>query len=155
DLYNQIVFIALSALLVLPLLVVLGGLAFNLKSGSPRPAGPLFAALASLVMLLVGWLGAVLFVINPLQLHEITPDSGPNLTSFVTTFWSPQSPAAQVGVTAIVALAALTGALAGVFYWGPKITGRRMGDGGGFLVALGMLLATLMVGVPYIAFGFA
>jgi heme/copper-type cytochrome/quinol oxidase subunit 1 len=97
----------------------------------------------------------VLFVINPLQLHEITPDSGPNLTSFVNTFWSPQYPAAQVGVTLVVAMAALTGALAGLFYWGPKITGRRVSDSGGYLVALGMVIATITIGPPYVAFGFA
>src|SRR5262249_39906829 len=73
----------------------------------------------------------------------------------VNTLWSPQYPAAQVGVTLVVGLAALTGALAGVFYWGPKITGRPLGDGGGYLVALGMLIATIAVGPPYIAFGFA
>jgi cytochrome c oxidase subunit 1 len=155
DLYNQIVFIGVSALLVVPLLVLLGGLVANFRAGAPRPTGPLVAAFVSILMLLLGWVGALLFVIKPLQLHEITPDSGPNLTSFVNTFWSPVYPAAQVGVTAIVALAALTGALAGLFYWGPKITGHRMTESGGFLVALGMLIATLALGPPYLAFAFA
>jgi cytochrome c oxidase subunit 1 len=155
DLYNQIVFIGISAVLVVPLLMVLGGLVTNFRAGAPRLTGPLVAGFVSLLMLLLGWVGAVLFVINPLQLHEITSDSGSNLTSLVNTFWSPQYPAAQVGVTLVVALAALTGALAGVFYWGPKITGRPVNESGGFLVALGMLIATITIGPPYVAFGFA
>jgi cytochrome c oxidase subunit 1 len=154
DLYDQIVFKVISVALVIPLLMVVGGLVMNFRKGAPRPTGPLVAAFVSILMLLLGWVGALLFVL-PFQLHEITPDSGPNLTSFVNTFWSPSYPAAQVGLTGVVALAALTGALAGIFYWGPKITGRRVSDAGGYLVALGMLIATLAFGPPYIAFGFA
>jgi len=155
DQFDQILFIGISILLGLPILVVIGGLVANFRAGAPRPAGPLVAAFVGLLMLVVGWIGAVLFVIKPFQLHEITTDSGPNLASFVNSLWTPAYPAAQVGLTGIVVLAAATAAFAGLFYWGPKITGHRVAEGSGFLVAIGMLVATLAIGPPYIAFGFA
>jgi cytochrome c oxidase subunit 1 len=154
DVYNNIVFIGMSVALVLPLLVLLGGLAAAARRGALRPSGPFVLGVVGVLVLLLGCVGAILFVINPLQLHQLNTDTPPNLASF-TQLWSPTYPAAQVGLTGLVVVAAAAVGLAGLFYWGSKITGRRVGNGAAYLVALVLLVAALLYGPSFVVFGFA
>lgn len=155
DLYNQITFIGISIALGLPILVLAGGWVATIRNGALRPAGTFFLGVVSILMLLLGWVGAIAFVIKPFQLHEITSDSPANLTSFTNTLWTPTYPAAQIGVTGVVVLAAAAGAFAGLFYWTAKIAGRSVSQGWSLLVTLVMLIAAVIYGPPFIAFGFA
>lgn len=154
ELYNQILFIGIGLAIGVPILVLIGGWVATARQGSLRPSGPFLLGAVSILMLLLGWIGAMLFVINPFGLHETTTATPPVLASFVK-LWTPASPAAQLGLTGIVVLAAAAGAFAGLFYWGSKITGSRVAEGGAYLVALVMLVATLTYGPPFIAIGFA
>ncbi|MBI2706316.1 MAG: cbb3-type cytochrome c oxidase subunit I [Actinobacteria bacterium] len=154
DLYNQIVFIALSIVLGLPILVLAGGWVTAVRQGALRPGGPFLLGVVSILMLLLGWVGAIAFVIKPFQLHGLSADTPRNLASFTKTLWTPTYPAAQVGLTGIVVLAATAAAFAALFYWSAKITGRSASQGWALLVTLVMLLATVMYGPPFIAFGF-
>jgi len=134
DAADQVVWQAISLAQVLPVLLLLGGLASALRSGRPALRGALGLALIGMVLLLVAVLTGALLAITPLDLRG----SG----------W------AASGQFILVVAAGLTMAAAGIAYWSPKMTGRMPADGTAKLAVPVMLVGGILAGVPLVVVGF-
>jgi heme/copper-type cytochrome/quinol oxidase subunit 1 len=144
DLYNEALFVAMSVLIILPVLGVLGGWAMTLRSGKPLLKSPLLFILgATLIALLATVAGAVLPV-KQLHLHD-------------TTGWARfalPAPPYFDGHFLLVVSAATLGLLGGVLYWAPKVFGRLANDGLAKLAALVGVVGGLVAGIPLLVYGF-
>ncbi len=149
--YDQATFVVVNCALSIPIVLVLAGLAVNFRKSGGSGASPVALGMLSVLLLLVAGAGAIAFVLKPLRLHDAEgPAALANLTKFT---WG--QPALQVGLTGMVVLAGAAAALAGIYYWGPKITGHKVADGPGKLVVLLIAVATLAYGVPFVLLGFS
>jgi len=131
---DNIVWQAVSLLPVLPVLVLLGGLALALKAGRPQPKGALGLALVSMLLLLLGTVAGALVAITPLELR--------------------QSAAAVEGQFVLVLAAGLAAIVAALAYWGPKMTGRRTADAPAKLATPVMLGGGALGGAALVVLGF-
>lgn len=126
---------AMGLLVLLPLLLLLGGVAAAFKNGKPSLKSPLGLAVVSIVLTVLGVLAGALLVITPLELRT---------TSFFVN-----------GQFILVIGAALTAGVAGIGYWGPKMTGGQLADGIGKLNVLLMLGGGVLGGVSLCVVGFS
>ncbi|MCB1014856.1 MAG: cbb3-type cytochrome c oxidase subunit I, partial [Acidimicrobiales bacterium] len=110
-----------SLLTVLGLLLLVGE---TVGRNRPKLSGPLALAVVSFLLLLGATVAGGFAVLDVLELWD---------TAFV---------AGQMHLTV---LAAVTGGLAGVWYWLPKIAGRKASDAAGGLVALLVLTGATLV----------
>jgi heme/copper-type cytochrome/quinol oxidase subunit 1 len=118
---------------VLPPLIVLGVVALTLKAGRPSPGSPLL------------WgVGALLLYLGAAAIGVLFPFQGLELEGTVYAF-------AQFNG---LMLATLLAGLGGLLYWGPKLWGRRPGDGLPRLLAVLGLLAVALVAIPDVILGF-
>jgi heme/copper-type cytochrome/quinol oxidase subunit 1 len=151
--YHQWLFVVQSVLLIVPILILMGGLANAVRSGKPRMAPPVVLALVSLLLLLLAAIVAVPFGLGRLGLQTtadgLMEHNGPISSA------STGAPIYQWGLYAVVVGAALTAAIAGLFYWAPKLTGRLIPGAIGSLLALVALVGTLAAGAPLVVLGFA
>jgi heme/copper-type cytochrome/quinol oxidase subunit 1 len=114
--YSNWVLFGALVLLPLPILLLLGGLTDTVVRGRDRRLNaPFVLAVLSGGLLLLGASTAALSIIEPLDL--------------LPTSWS-------AGVAILAIGGGLTGALAGLQYWGVKIWGRSIPNGAGLLAAL-------------------
>jgi cytochrome c oxidase subunit 1 len=144
EVWNQALFVGMSVLIVLPMLALLAGWLFTLKSGKPLLRSPLLFALGSGVVLLVATLAGALYAIKPLQLHDAAwVDKGYPVPPFST------------GLFLLVIAAAALGGMAGVTFWAPKLFGRFANDSLAKLAALVGVVGGLVAGLPLLVFGFA
>jgi len=134
DYDGQPLWIAMSVLIVIPVLLVFALIAPAFKAGKPALQSPLGLSVASLLMVLLAVVGGALLVITPLRLR----DSGD----------------LAIGHFNLVIAAALTAAAAGVMYWGPKMIGRRLADGAGKLAVPLFLGGGLLSGLAFFVLGF-
>jgi cytochrome c oxidase subunit 1 len=132
---DEVVWAAMSILILLPTLLLLAGWAATIKGGKVKVKSPLALSLVSGLLLLLAVVAGVLYVITPLELRE---------TDVFTA-----------GQFALVVGAVLSAAAAGVMYWAPKMTGRYAADGIGMLNALVLLGGGVLAGVPLLVLGFA
>jgi heme/copper-type cytochrome/quinol oxidase subunit 1 len=151
--YLQWVFVSQSAALFVPVLILLGTLAYGIKRGSPKAGSPVVLAFVSLLLLLVGAFAAVPFGLGRLG-AQYSPKAVVN-TDLALRQASTGSPLYTWGVLAIVGAGAFAGALAGIYLWGPKIAGKKHADGVGTLLALIVLVGGLVSGLPLLVLGFA
>lgn len=124
-----------SVVILLPILALLGGVAQALRAGG-KPSLRSPVALSGLVLLftLLAGLTSALLAITPLELRV----DG----SF------------QIGQFAFALTAALLGAIAGVLWWSPKMTGRIGTDGPGKLAVLLLLAGGGISGLALCILGF-
>lgn len=132
---DDLVWQGMGLLMLLPLLMLLAGVAVALKGGKPSLKSPLGLAAISLVLTLLAVLAGALLVITPLELRS-------------TGMFA-------LGQYMLVISAALTAALAGLGYWGPKMTGGESVDAIGKLNVLVMLGGGVLSGVPLCIIGFS
>ena len=143
DVYNEALFIALSVLIVLPVLALVGGWAMTLRAGSPLLKSPmLFATGAGLLALLATVAGAV-YTIEALRLHDAGWTKGG------------YSPPYADGQFLLVMAVVLLAGLAGLAYWAPKLFGRFANDALAKLAALVGVVGGLVAAIPLIVYGFA
>ena len=125
-----------SVVILLPILALLGGVAQALRAGGkPSLRSPVALSGLALLFTLLAGLTSALLAITPLELRA----DG----SF------------QMGQFAFALTAALLGALAGVLWWSPKITGRIGTDGPGKLAVLLLLAGGGISGLALCILGFA
>ena len=150
---QQWIMVGQSALLVLPLLVLLGGFATALRAGKPKLASPLMLGLVSLLLLLLAALLAIPFGIESLQLAA--PAESLIATNQALREATTATPPYLWGILGLVLAALVTAGAAAIFLWAPKLAGRRLGDGIGKLLVLILGAGALLVSVPLIVVGFA
>lgn len=126
---------AMGLLAILPVLMVLAGVAVAFKSGKPSLQSPLGLAVVSLVLVLLATLAGALLVVTPFELRA------DNQFAF--------------GQFLLVVAAGLTGGIAGLGYWAPKMTGGRAVDSIGKLNVLVLLGAGVLSGLPWCILGFS
>jgi heme/copper-type cytochrome/quinol oxidase subunit 1 len=122
-----------SALVVLPLLGLLGLWGGTVRAGKVKLASPFIFVQGAAVVLLVGVAGGVLTAIPDLELAG---------TSYMT---------AQ---TYAVLIGSLIAALGGLAFWAPKLYGRLVPEALARLTATLLVLGTLVLAVPYAIAGF-
>lgn len=132
---DQIVWAAMSVLIILPVLAMLGGWAALLRGGRPTLRSPLGLSLVSVVLVLLAVLFGALATISPLQLRE---------NSMVA-----------IGQLLIVVAAVLASGAAGIVYWAPKVSGRFASEGPGLLGLLVLLGGGVLAGLPLVVLGFS
>jgi heme/copper-type cytochrome/quinol oxidase subunit 1 len=135
DVWEQVLFVGVGLLIVIPVLALLGGWASTLRAGKVRLTTALLGALTAGLTLLVAVVASGLYVIKPLQLHD--------------------SVAFQAGLLATVIAAASLGAIAGLHHWAPKITGHLASEGLGKLSVLLGFAGAMLAGLPLCILGFA
>jgi heme/copper-type cytochrome/quinol oxidase subunit 1 len=145
-------FVLQSMVIVLPVLMFLGGIATALRKGKPKVAGPFVLGLVAVVLLLLAVLAAAPFGITRLGLQDVADVLRANQNLRAGTR---ATPIYLWGVSGLVIAAAAASAIAGLFYWAPKIAGRKLADGLGTLLGLLMLVAGLLLGLPFILLGVA
>ena len=132
---DQIVWAAMSVLIILPVLAMLGGWAALLRGGRPALKSPLGLSLASVVLVLLAVLVGALATISPLELRET-----PNVT---------------IGQLVLIVAAVLAAGAAGISYWAPKFSGRFATEAPGVLNILVLLGGGVLAGLPLVILGFA
>ncbi len=145
NVYNEALFIAMSVLVILPMLAALGGWAATLRAGRPMLKSPLLFVLGAAFVTLLATLAGGLFTIRPLRLHD---------TAALAKHGVATIPFAD-GHFLLVASAATLAALGGVLYWCPKVFGRLANDGLAKLAALVGVVGGLVAGLPLLVYGFA
>ena len=149
--------------IVLALLVValLGGWADLGRSVRrlPRPSGHLALALSALGVLvfaaIVGFirtLGGAVGFLRSFARHNESWQS--DLDRALAPLDDLRGTMASAGLLDLVAMAAVLGAVAGLFYWSPKIFGRRASHAAGFGAATILGAGALLVGLTALVAGF-
>jgi heme/copper-type cytochrome/quinol oxidase subunit 1 len=133
--------VAVSFVVLLPVLGLLGLWAVTARRGQPRLASPLLFGVAAALMLLTGLAAGALQAIEPIETFvdgEGTELYGTSVTSSVASY---------------IVLAAAIAAIGGLVYWAPKILGRLIAEGAARLVALLLLLGTILWALPDLVAG--
>jgi len=125
---------AMSVVAVLPILLLLGGVATAMKSGKPSLKSPLGLAVISLLLTLLGVVAGALLAITPLELRSTNAFAN--------------------GQFILVLGAALAAGAAGIGYWGPKMTGGLCVDAIGKLNVLVLLGGGALGGLSLCVLGF-
>lgn len=126
-------YVAAAFALVLPLLVVAGGVADTLRRGRLNPTSPLLFGLVAVVALLLGAAANAVRVIDALDLVGTTAD------------------------TSVVHLALAGGAIGvigAMHHWSTKLFGTVFGEGLGRAAALLLLVGGAVLALPDLASGF-
>lgn len=142
--WNQALFVAMSVLIVLPVLVAFGGWATTLKGGKPSVQSPAVFAFSAALLLLLAVVAGALFAIKQLDLHA----SGWVEKGFAL-------PPYLSGLFLLVLTTTLLGAFAGLTFWAPKMLGHFAKESLARLAALVGLLGGLVAGLPLLVYGFA
>jgi heme/copper-type cytochrome/quinol oxidase subunit 1 len=151
--WHQWIVVGQSALLVLPLLMLLGAFGAAMKAGKPKLASPAILGLVALLLLLLATLLTVPFGIQSL---ELTAPAEPLIaTNQALREAATATPPYLWGLLALVASALVIAAAAGIYLWAPKLAGRRLGDGLGKLLVLVLGGGALLASVPLLVVGFA
>ncbi len=139
DVTDELTYILVGVVLLLPLLAVAGGLLDTFRLGrKDLKAVPLIGALAALLMLLAGAAANAVRVIG----HWGIIDD-----------WN-ETRIMDRGVMHYALLAGLIAGVAGLYYWAPKIFGRRFNQGLGGLAVLLLLAGTVVIALPDVIAGF-
>ena len=147
--------------LALLIVALAGGWADLARSAGrlPRPSGQLALSLAALGVLvaaaLVGFvrvLGGMVGFLRSFARHNESWQS--DLDNALAPLDDLRGTAAGGGLLNLVLLAAVIGAVAGLFYWSPKIFGRKASTVAGFGAAALLGAGSLLVGVTDLVAGF-
>lgn len=137
----ELPWVAVSVLILLPLLGLFGLWARTARQGQPRLASPLLFGVAAGLMLLVGLLAGAVQAIKPIK--TLVDGEGTSLYGTTVT----------TSVASYVVLAAAIAALGGVVFWAPKIVGRQLQEAGARLVAVLLLAGTVLWSFPDVISG--
>jgi cytochrome c oxidase subunit 1 len=131
--YQDALYVGAAFALVLPLLVVGGGVSSTLRRGRPAPTSGLLFGIAAYLLLLTGAVVNAVRVIDGLDLTGTTADSS---------------------VVHFVLLAGLVGVAGAVHHWSSKIFGVVLAEGTARTAAVVLLLGTVLLAGPDLVSGF-
>jgi cytochrome c oxidase subunit I len=145
DVKEQAVYVVMGLLLAVAALAFLGGIGASLSGGRIRPSAHLLIALAAFVVLLLGTLAGVVAVAGPAigVIHEFDSTWLVDVTDW---FDDLQGTTLASGVVDLALTAGLIGAVAGIYFWGAKLFGRRMNGSIGALAGLALLGGAVLSG---------
>lgn len=137
----QLPWVAVSFLILIPVLALVGLWAVTLRNGQVTLASPLLFAASALLMLLVGLLAGAVQAIEPIK----TLVDGP-ATSLYGTSWT-------TAVASYVLLSLAIALLGGITFWAPKLIGRGLREGAARGVAALLLVGTVLWSFPDLVSG--
>lgn len=137
----QLPWVAVSFLILIPVLALVGLWATTLRNGQVTLASPLLFAASALLMLLVGLLAGAVQAIEPIK----TLVDGP-ATSLYGTSWT-------TAVASYVLLSLAIALLGGITFWAPKLIGRGLREGAARGVAALLLVGTVLWSFPDLVSG--
>ncbi|WP_334144222.1 cbb3-type cytochrome c oxidase subunit I [Rhabdothermincola sp.] len=143
DVWEQVLFVVVGVVLLIPLLLLVAGWATTMMQGRPRITTASVGGLLAALVLILAALGSALYVIRPLRLQ---PNDRLDL---------PLANAFQTGLLALVVGAVSVGAIAALHFWSPKVTGRLANDGLGKILVLVGFAGSVLAGLPLCVLGFA
>jgi len=135
DVADQAVWVGFSLLIVLPVPLLVGAWVSTLRASRPPARAAVGLAIVAILLLLLAVVAGALFAVTPLRLRE---------TSVYAS-----------GHFALVVAAGLAAAMAGLFYWSPRIRARFANEP---LAKFSVLLAFaggVLGGLPLLILGFA
>ncbi|MEE9417791.1 MAG: cbb3-type cytochrome c oxidase subunit I [Acidimicrobiales bacterium] len=140
DVTEEFFYIVVGVALLLPMLLVVGAILDTLTRGRKRVAvsAAFVGAFGALVMLLAGVGANAVRVIGHWRERAD---------------WN-ETRIMDVGVMHYALLAGLIAGVAGIYFWSPKIFGRRFNDGFGRLAVVALVLGTVVVALPDVVAGF-
>ncbi|HVN51825.1 MAG TPA: cbb3-type cytochrome c oxidase subunit I [Acidimicrobiales bacterium] len=144
DVYGEALFIAMSILVILPVLGALGGWTMTLRGSKPLLGSPLLFVLGAALVALLATAAGALVPVQQLHLHDAAGWSR----------YAIPGPPYFDGHFLLVVSATTLGALGGVLYWAPKLFGRLANDGVAKLAALVGVVGGLVAGIPLLVYGF-
>lgn len=130
---HDFLYVVMAFAVVLPLLVVAGGVADTLRRGRLNPTSPLLFGVVALLALLAGAVAHALRAIDGLELAGTTADPA---------------------VVHLVLGAGAIGVVGALHHWATKLFGAQLGEGAGRLAAVLLLLGGLALAVPDLVSGF-
>ena len=151
---TQPVFVVQSLLMVLPVLVVMGGVAVAVMGTKPRVTVSITLAGAAVAMLGAGILTGGLRVFGGFVggLREV--DDWNWVENLAAPFDDLAGTAVHGGLFRFVALATLIAAVAGLYNWASTILGRSLATPLGSLAGLALVGGTFVAAVPEVINGF-
>lgn len=160
DAHTTVVFVAASLLLGLPLLILLGGWADLASRGSRMSASAhLLAAISAVTLLLAAVATAVIKVLGPGLggLRELDRDNDSwqgDVDDLIEAFVDLANTSIVGALLNLVLFAAFAGAVAGLYYWAPKLFGRPMNAALGSLAVVLTVAGVLLYAIPDIISAF-
>ena len=150
---DQAVFVGMGLLVILPVLIFLGGLGDTLLKGKPKFSAQLVLALISMIGLLVGTTLSALHVSGPAigAIQEIDSDW---LSGLIDWLKDLQGTVVATAVMEHALIASLIASIAGLYFWSPKIFGKRMNSNVGVLAGLSLLGGLFLSGGSNLINGF-
>jgi heme/copper-type cytochrome/quinol oxidase subunit 1 len=137
DATEDFIFVAFGLVAVVPVLIALGGAATTLVTGGDRfaalPSTALIGSLSAILILFAATASGAARVIEPFELGG---------TSTIG------------GVFELAMFAAVLAAVAGIWFWAPKLSGSTLSEGLGRLAVLSFLTGAVLVGVAEVVAGF-
>jgi heme/copper-type cytochrome/quinol oxidase subunit 1 len=131
--FQDVLYVAGSVALVLPLLAILGGVADTLRRGKPKLSSPLLFGVLGFLLLLAAAVANGVRVIDNLDLTGTSADSA---------------------VTSAALVAGLLGVAGGVHHWSTKLFGSQLREGIGSVAALVLFVGGLLLAAPDLVSGF-
>lgn len=140
DVTDEFVYILMALALVLPWLVIVGGLADTVRLGlkGTKISTPLLGVVAAMIMMMAG-VGA-----NAVRVLGHWGALGD---------WN-QTRIMDMGVMNYALFAGFTAGFAGLIFWAPKIFGRRLNDKLGGLAVAALFGGTVLLSLPKVISGF-
>lgn len=150
---GQPLYVITGLLLVVPMLLVLGGLADTIRNGRPKLHAHLVLAVLAMLGLLAAAGIAFVRVLGP-ALGVIREYDDNALSGLIDPLEDLGGSVAATALAYQVGFAVLVGIAAGVYYWGPKMFGRTLSAGAGILGGLAMLAGGTLFGLALLINGF-
>lgn len=153
NVFQQPLFVVMSLLLAVPILAFAGGLADTMRKTKVTFSTHLGLALLALLALLAAAGVAALYVSGPAigVLREIDDRW---LKELIEPLEDLRGTVIATSVMQHVFMASVIGAIAGLYYWGPKIFGCRLNSGVGMLAGVALVSGTFLSGTTNIINGF-
>jgi heme/copper-type cytochrome/quinol oxidase subunit 1 len=145
--------VIMSLLLIVPLLAFAGGLGETLAKGKPTISGHLILAMLALITLLIAAGAAALHVAGS-GLGIVREVDETWLQELIEPLEDLQGTVITTGVMQLALISALIGAVAGLYYWGPKIFGRTLMTPLGGLAGLSLVGGAIVLGAANIVNAF-
>lgn len=153
DVGQQALVVIMSLLLALPMLVYVGGLAETVVKGKSALSAHFALSILALLTLLAAVLAAVVHVLGAAIgiVREVDEDW---LGDVIDPLEDVSGSVIATSVMQTVLFAAVIGAVAGLYYWGPKIFGRKLMTPAGALAGLALLGGAIVLGAANAINGF-
>ncbi|MGI9623897.1 MAG: cbb3-type cytochrome c oxidase subunit I [Acidimicrobiales bacterium] len=150
---QQALFVVMGLLLIVPILSFFGGLSDTLVKGTPKLTAHFIVGMLAMITLITAAATAALHVLGPALgvVREIDEDW---LSGLIDPLEDLQGTVIATAVMQFALVAAVMGAIAGLYYWGPKMFGRTLLAPVGILGGLTVFGGAMVLGIANVVNGF-